>query len=138
MSHRNSSVAAPINNQTLFIGFAAEAMTTEELAPLNMTVEQLSEQIERGWAAIKEQGVEGALCGISRDPDETEAHLRTRFAEQPYGVALIGGGVRMLPENTVLLERVVNVLIDLQPGIRISFNTSPQNAYDAIQRWITR
>ncbi|PZE66168.1 MULTISPECIES: hypothetical protein [unclassified Curtobacterium] len=138
MSHRNSSVAAPINNQTLFIGFAAEAMTTEELAPLNMTVEQLSEQIERGWAAIKEQGVEGALCGISRDPDETETQLRTRFAEQPYGVALIGGGVRMLPENTVLLERVVNVLIDLQPGIRISFNTSPQNAYDAIQRWITR
>ena len=138
MSHRNSSVAAPINNQTLFIGFAAEAMTTEELAPLNMTVEQLSEQIERGWAAIKEQGVEGALCGISRDPDETEAQLRTRFAEQPYGVALIGGGVRMLPENTVLLERVVNVLIDLQPGIRISFNTSPQNAYDAIQRWIAR
>jgi len=138
MSHKNSSVAAPINDQVIFIGFAAEAMTTEELAPLGMTVEQLTEQMDRGWAAIQAQGVNGVLAGISKDPDEAEAQLRAHFAEQSYGVALIGGGVRMLPENTVLLERLVNVLIDLQPGIRISFNTSPQNAYDAIQRWISR
>ncbi|WIE83710.1 hypothetical protein [Curtobacterium sp. MCPF17_021] len=138
MSHENSSVAAPVNNQVLFIGFAAEAMTDEELAPLGMTVEQLAEQMERGWAAIQAQGVEGVLAGISKDPDEAEAQLRARFAEQSYGVALVGGGVRMLPENTVVLERIVNVLIDLQPGIRISFNTSPQNSYDAVQRWMSR
>lgn len=63
---------------------------------------------------------------------------RKRFAEGTFGVALIGGGVRLLPENTVLFERIVNVLIDLQPGIRLSFNTSPQNALDAIRRWTDR
>lgn len=136
MSHENSHVKSPLNNQVLFIGFAAEAMSAEELEPLNMTVEQLTTQIDRGWAAIQSQGIEGDLCGISKDADEAEAELRKRFAEHTYGIALIGGGVRLLPENTVLLERILKVLIDLQPNIRVSFNTSPQNAYEAITRWL--
>ena len=70
--------------------------------------------------------------------DEAEAQLRKRFAEDVFGIALIGGGVRLLPDNTVLLERIVNVLIEVQPEIRLSFNTSPQNALDAIRRWTHR
>ncbi|MDN4609533.1 hypothetical protein [Arthrobacter burdickii] len=136
MSHEKSLVKSPLTNRVLFIGFAAEAMSAEELAPLNMTVEQLATQMNRGWAAIQSQGIEGELCGISKNPDEAEAELRKRFAEHSYSVALIGGGVRLLPENTVLLERIVNVLIDLQPNIRLSFNTSPQNAHEAITRWL--
>jgi hypothetical protein len=136
MSHKHSQVKSPLNDRALFIGILAESFSPEELAPLNMTVEELAEQIERGMAAIRAAGVDGEMCGISKDPDEAEAELRRRFAEGPYGVALIGGGVRMLPEHTVLLERIVNVLVDLQPGIRISFNTSPQNSLDAIRRWL--
>jgi hypothetical protein len=138
MSHQNSQVKAPVSARVIFIGFLAETMSEAELAPLNMTVAELAVQIERGWGAIQAQGVAGELCGISKDPDEAEAELRRRFAEGTFGVALIGGGVRLLPENTVLLERIVNVLIDLQPDIRISFNTSPQNALDAIRRWLNR
>lgn len=101
-----------------------------------MTVEQLAEQMDRSWAAIQARGVAGELCGVSKDPDEAEAELRSRFAAHSFGVALIGGGVRLLPENTELFERLVNVLIDLEPNIRISFNTSPGNTYDAIRRWL--
>jgi hypothetical protein len=136
MSHQNSQVKAPVSDRVLFIGFLAETMSEEELAPLNMTVAELAAQIERGWGAIQAEGIAGELCGISKDPDEAEAELRRRFAEGTFGVALVGGGVRLFPENTVLLERIVNVLIDLQPDIRISFNTSPQNALDAIRRWL--
>jgi hypothetical protein len=138
MSHQNSQVKAPINDQVLFIGFLPEALTTEELAPLKLTVEEVAAQMERGWAAIQAQGVEGEMCGISKDPDEAEAELRKRFTGRSFGSALIGGGVRLLPQNTVLFERIVNVLIDLQPNIRLSFNTSPENALEAIRRWLDR
>jgi hypothetical protein len=138
MSHQNSQVKAPINDQVLFIGFLPEALTTEELAPLKLAVEEVAAQMERGWAAIQAEGVVGEMCGISKDPDEAEAELRKRFAEHSFGTALIGGGVRLLPQNTVLFERIVNVLIDLQPNIRLSFNTSPENTLEAIRRWLDR
>lgn len=138
MFHKNSQVKSPLSERVLFIGFLPESLTTEELAPLNMTVEEVAAQMERGWAAIQAQGVDGEMCGISKDPDEAEAELRKRFAEGTFGVALIGGGVRLLPDNTLLFERIVNVLIDLQPNIRLSFNTSPQNSLDAIRRWLDR
>lgn len=138
MSHKHSQVKPPLNDRVLFVGLRAESFSAEELAPLNMTMEELAVQIERGWEAVEAQGVAGEFFGISKDPDEAEAQLRKRFAEDVFGIALIGGGVRLLPDNTVLLERIVNVLIDVQPEIRLSFNTSPQNALDAIRRWTDR
>ena len=80
----------------------------------------------------------GEWCGIGTDPDETEAELRRRFAERSFGVVLVGGGIRLLPQNTVLFERIVNVLIDLQPDVRLSFNTGPENSLEALRRWLDR
>ncbi|MFJ9010038.1 hypothetical protein [Streptomyces canus] len=53
-------------------------------------------------------------------------------------MALIGGGIRNVPENTVPFERVVNVLIEFQPNIRLSFNTHPSNSLEALQRRLDR
>lgn len=138
MAHEHSDVTPAVNDHVLFLGFLPEAMTAEELAPLNMTVEQLAAQMERGWAAIQAQGINGKMVGISKDPDEAEAELRAQLNEHNYGIALIGGGIRLLPENTVLFERIVNVLVDLAPKIRLSFNTSPENTLDAVGRWLDR
>ncbi|WP_175647761.1 hypothetical protein [Streptomyces cyaneochromogenes] len=49
---------------------------------------------------------------------------------------MIGGGVRMLPENTLLFERLVNVLTEEAPGIRLCFNTTPEDTVEALRRWI--
>ena len=35
-------------------------------------------------------------------------------------------------------ERIVNVLIDLQPDIRLSFSSHPTNVPEALQRWLDR
>jgi hypothetical protein len=137
LSHRNSDVKPPVDERVLFIGIHPDAFGPGELPP-GMTVATLAAQIERGWAAIEAEGITGEWCGIGKDPDDAEAELRRRFAEMPFGLAVIGGGIRLLPENTVLFERIVNVLIDLQPGIRLSFNTSPENSLEALRRWLDR
>jgi hypothetical protein len=94
--------------------------------------------MESSWAAIQAEGVVGDMVGITKDPDEAEREVRRWFAEHSYGVAMIGGGVRLLPENTVLFERIVNVLIDLEPRIRLSFNIGPQNSLASVRRWLDR
>jgi hypothetical protein len=134
MSHQISPAKAALNDHILAIGIHPEEFTPEELAPFNLTVEKLAAQIERSWAAIEAEGIVGEVLGVTKDPDEAEAALRTRFAERPFGAALVGSGVRLLPEHTVLFERIINVLIDLQPDIRLSFNTGPETMLDAIRR----
>ncbi len=138
MSHKNSQVKAPANERVVFIAIRASAFAPDELPPGFASVEDLATQIERGWAALRATGVDGELCEIGLDPDETEAELRRLFDGDSFGVALIGGGIRLLPENTVLFERIINVVIDLQPDIRFSFNTSPQSSLEALQRWLDR
>ncbi len=49
---------------------------------------------------------------------------------------MVGGGVRTLPENTQLFERLLNVLTEAAPGIRLCFNTAPDNTVQALSRWI--
>ncbi|WP_198667256.1 hypothetical protein [Glycomyces dulcitolivorans] len=137
MSHRSSKVSPPVDERALFIGIHPDEFGPGELPP-GMTPATLAAQIERGWAAIEAEGVTGEWCGLGKDPDDAEAELRRRFADKPFGLAVIGGGIRLLPEHTVLFERIVNVLIDLQPGIRLSFNTNPENSLEALRRWLDR
>lgn len=137
MSHKSSQVKPPANEYALFIGIRADAFGPDDLPP-GMTSEDLAGRIERGQAAIAAAGIEAGHCLIGFDPDEAEAAIREHFGSRAYGLALIGGGIRLLPEHTVLFERIVNVLIDLQPGIRLSFNTDPENSLEAIRRWLDR
>lgn len=138
MSHKNSQVKPPPNERVLAIGIRADAFTPDDLPPQFATVEELADQIKRGWADLQAAGIDGEMCEIGMDVDEAEAELRRKFDGRSFGVALIGGGIRNVPENTVLFERIVNVLIDLQPDIRLSFNTHPNNALEALQRWLDR
>jgi hypothetical protein len=126
------------HDDVLVIGIDPHAFTPEEMAPMNMTAEQLAAQIERDWAAIQGEGVVGEMASLSKDPDGAEAEIRKRFAEHSFGVALVGAGVRLLPQHTVLFERIVNVLIDVQPGIRLGFPISPAHIRETIQRRLDR
>jgi len=135
MSHKSSQVKGPVDGSVIFIGIRPDAFGPGALPP-GITAADLAVQIERGWAAIEAEGVEGELCLIGTGPDEAEAELRERFASRTFGVALVGGGIRMLPENTVLFERIVTVLTDLAPGIRFAFNTGPENSLEALRRWL--
>jgi hypothetical protein len=96
----------------------------------------LTERIERGNAALREAGFDVALCQVDTAPDAAEEQVRTQLRGRQFGLALIGGGIRMIPEHTELFERIVNVLLEVSPGIRLCFNTAPDNSIDALRRWI--
>ncbi|WP_326595259.1 hypothetical protein [Streptomyces sp. NBC_01803] len=96
----------------------------------------LTARIEAGNAALREAGFDAVPCLIDTSPDRAEATVREHLQEHAFGLAMIGGGVRMLPENTLLFERLVNVLSDAAPGIRLCFNTAPENTVEALRRWI--
>lgn len=75
-------------------------------------------------------------CLVGTDPDEAEQSVRERLPEGPFDVVMIGAGVRMAPEHTLLFERLINALVATTPGVRFCFNTSPETTIDAIRRWV--
>ena len=96
----------------------------------------LTARIEAGEAALRAAGFDIVPCQVSADPNEAEATIRERVAANPVEVVMIGAGVRMAPEHTVLFERVVNLVNELVPGIVFCFNTSPESTVDALRRWV--
>ncbi|MFI9552927.1 hypothetical protein [Nonomuraea endophytica] len=95
----------------------------------------LTERITQGEAALQAAGLDTVSCLVGADPDEAEKAVRETLSGDSFGVVMIGAGVRMAPEHTILFERLINVLVTMAPGIRFCFNTSPETTIDAIRRW---
>lgn len=104
--------------------------------PEGLTQESLTARIDAANAVLRETGFDVVPCLIEPDPDGAEATVREELKGGAFGLAMIGGGVRMLPEHTLMFERVVNVLLETVPGIRLCFNSSPETTIDALRRWI--
>ncbi|MGW2521400.1 hypothetical protein ACWC09_31160 [Streptomyces sp. NPDC001617] len=93
-------------------------------------------RVEAGNAALREAGFDTVQCWIDTSPDRAEVAVRKQLQERAFGLAIIGAGVRLLPENTLLFERLVNVLTEMAPSIRLCFNTAPENTVEVLRRWI--
>jgi hypothetical protein len=128
-----AGMALPTGTKVLRVGLRANALDYE-LHP-ELDYDMMAARIAAAEKELQEAGVAGVNLLIGRDPDEAEAMVRETMAAHSFGLALIGGGVRTRPENTLLFERLLNTMTELAPGIRFCFNTSPEDALDAIRRW---
>jgi hypothetical protein len=127
---RDSSKASTV----LTIGLHPSAVDYSQYPGLDEAT--LTARVEAGEAALRAAGFDLVTCYVAAAPDEAEALLRARAVAGPFRAAMIGAGVRMAPEHTLLFERLVNVLIEIQPSIKLCFNTSPETTIDALRRWV--
>lgn len=136
MSLSRNSTSLPRDTKVLFIGLHPSALDYSRL-PDELDEAALAARIEAGNDAAREAGVDGVVWLIDdTSPDRAEATVRQHLQEHTFGLAMLGGGVRMLPEYTLLFERLVNALTEAAPEIRLCFNTTPENTVDALRRWI--
>ncbi|NMN97174.1 hypothetical protein [Antrihabitans stalactiti] len=119
----------------LMVGIHARALDYSKLPP-GLDEATMAERIEAGFGATVAAGFDAVSCLIGTSPDEAEQDIRAAFGRDRFGLVMIGGGIRLFPENTLLFERIVNVCSAESPGIAFCFNTSPETSLDALRRHV--
>ncbi|MFI9605449.1 hypothetical protein ACIHCX_37525 [Streptomyces sp. NPDC052043] len=135
MGRPTTSTPLPGDTKVLSIGLHPSALDYSRM-PDGVDEAVLTARIEAANAALREAGFDVFPCLIDISPDRAEATVREQLQEHAFGLVMIGGGMRMLPENTLLFERLVNLLTEAAPGIRLCFNTTPEDTVEALRRWI--
>ncbi|MFJ8580662.1 hypothetical protein [Micromonospora sp. NPDC093277] len=128
-NHDSSSTSA-----VLSIGLHPSAVDYSRYPGLDEAT--LKARIEAGEASLRAAGFDIVSCQVPAAPDEAEAQVRACATAGSFRVAMIGAGVRMAPEHTLLFERLLNTLNEIQPAIKFCFNTTPETTIDALRRWV--
>lgn len=76
--------------------------------------------------------VESWLIG----PNDDEKSLVELLSQRRFYIILIAAGLRGLPEDTLLFETVMNVIHRHGRSAALCFNGRPDNALDAILRYV--
>lgn len=120
----------------LFVGQQPETVDfTDPAIPPGFNAEKIHAGIAIALAKMTERGWQADPCMIP--PDETAGPtVEMQLASAHYDCVVIGGGIRLPPKSTGLLETVVNAVRKAAPHAPIAFNTRPEDSAEAAARWI--
>ncbi|MCB1885194.1 MAG: hypothetical protein KDG89_14550 [Geminicoccaceae bacterium] len=86
-------------------------------------------------ANLNALGHDAGMC-LTGFGETAESVIRERRDHKTYDCVLIGAGVRTIAPNFFLFEKPINVVHAHAPGARLRFNTRPDDAAEAVRRWI--
>jgi len=86
---------------------------------------------------LTDLGYEPQFCFI--DLGETaESVVSDRLSRENFDCIMIGAGVRLVPQHTVLFEKIINAVHQkAPPSSKICFNTNPGDSAEAVLRWVS-
>lgn len=68
--------------------------------------------------------------------ETAEAVVRSQVKQKRFDCVLIGAGIRTIPRNFLLFEKLVYVVHEYAPHARMCFNTKPSDTAEAVRRWL--
>jgi hypothetical protein len=97
---------------------------------------------EKVFAGIKSS--EEMLTGLGynvqtclTDFGETaESVVENDLKQMPWDCVMIGAGVRTVPSNFLLFEKLVNVVHEHAPQAKMCFNQLPADIGESVKRWV--
>jgi hypothetical protein len=84
---------------------------------------------------LKALGYDAQLC-LTDFGHTAEAVVIARLKQKQFDCILIGAGVRTIPSNFILFEKLISVVHEHAPRAKLCFNTKPTDTAEAVRRWI--
>lgn len=125
-----------VQHSVLVIGEAPEAIDFSEPAlPPDVTPESILAGLHASKDRLDALGFPTDLCLV--DSGATAVNVvRSKLALIDYECIVIGGGIRILPSNLDLFERLINLIHTQAPRAKIAFDITPDQTAAAALRWL--
>ena len=68
--------------------------------------------------------------------ETAEAVVQSALNQKRFDCVLIGAGVRTVPSNFTLFEKLINVVHEHAPQAKLCFNQLPSDIAEAVKRWL--
>ena len=85
--------------------------------------------------SLTDLGYDVRMC-LTDFGETAEAVVRDQLEQKRFDCVLIGAGLRTIPGNFLLFERLLNVVHAHAPQAKLCFNTKPTDTAEAAQRWL--
>jgi hypothetical protein len=122
--------------RVLFVGQQPETVDFSDPAiPPGFDAAKINAGITVALSQMAECGWQADLCLVPPDPSAGRL-VEQQLATAAYDCVVIGGGIRLPPKSTRLLEIVVNAVRKATPNTPIAFNTRPEDTAEAAARWL--
>lgn len=99
-----------------------------------LTRDSLAKANSDNVAALRAAGYDVDNCLIDFGEAGAEK-ARAWLTGKRYDAVLIGAGVRLVANNTLLFEAIVNAAHRANPDCRFVFNSAPESTPEDIRRW---
>src|ERR671914_1757594 len=66
--------------------------------------------------------VQGCLVDLG---ETAESIVSDTLSREKFDCIMVGAGVRMLPQHTVVFEKIINTIHQKAPSSKVCFNTNP-------------
>jgi hypothetical protein len=68
--------------------------------------------------------------------ETAEVVVQSQLEQRRFDCIIIGAGIRAIPSNFILFEKLINVVHEHAPQAKLCFNTNPSDTAEAVQRWL--
>lgn len=106
-----------------------------DFAAFDLTAAKVLAAIKADGEHLRSLGYDVDVC-LTDFGETAEAVAREHLRRRPFDCVMIGAGVRAIPKNFLLFEKLINVVHANAPQAKMCFNTKPSDTAEAIQRWI--
>ena len=103
--------------------------------PPGMTTEKVCAGIKSSEELLTGLGYEVQTC-LTDFGETAEAVVKSQLELKPWDCVLIGAGVRTVPSNFILFEKLVNVVHENAPQAKMCFNQLPADIGESVKRWV--
>ena len=100
-----------------------------------MTAAKVMAGLTAAEEGLKAVGYDAHHC-LTDFGQTAEAVVTAQLQRRQFDCILIGAGLRAVPSNFILFEKLINVVHEHAPRSKICFNTKPSDTLEALQRWI--
>jgi len=83
--------------------------------------------------SLTQLGYDVRMC-LTDFGETAESLVQDLLVQKCFDCILIGAGIRMIAGNTILFEKLINVVHAYAPHARLCFNTQPSDTAEAVQR----